>query len=98
MFDMLSSDFRTARFMTLPTRYVAAAETGTRIKVRQVSRQLNQNAPARQVTIRNGSRTTLLINVLRPCESDSMSLVNRDINSAVPLSEKRARSSASVRR
>ena len=46
MFDMLSSDRRTARFMILPARLAVSAETGTRTSARQVSRQFSQRAHA----------------------------------------------------
>ena len=64
---------------------VVYAETGTSTSARQVSRQFSQSAPHKQVMIRNGSRTTLLMTVLNPCAIESMSLVNRDMSSGRPL-------------
>ena len=75
-----------------------APEIGTRISVKQVSRQLNQSAPPRQLANRSGSRITLLISVLSPWPNESMSLVNRVISSDEPWSEKLARSRLIVRR
>ena len=98
MFDMLSRLRRTARFMILPARYVVAAETGTSTSASSVSRQLSQRAPARQLTIRSGSRTTRPRTVFRPWLSDSMSFVNRASSSAEPCSLNLARSSARVLR
>ena len=49
MFDMLSSERRTARFMIWPARLAVSAETGTRTSARQVSRQFSQMAMPRQL-------------------------------------------------
>ena len=46
MFDMLSSERRTARFMIWPARLAVSAETGTRTSARQVSRQFSQSGDA----------------------------------------------------
>ena len=70
---------------------------GTTMRVRQVSRQLNQKAPERQAMMRRGSRTTLDMRVERPWESESMSFVKRAMSSAAPLSPTWPRSSAMVR-
>ena len=78
--------------MILPTRNVVAPEMGIKIMVRQVSRQLIQRPRVKKVTIRMGSRITLLISVLSPWPNESMSLVNRAISSDEPWSEKLARS------
>ena len=66
--------------------------------MRHVSRQLNQSAPPRQLAIRIGSRTSLLISVTSPWPNESISLVNRAISSDDPWSEKLARSRLIVRR
>ena len=84
MFDMLSSDRRTARFMILPARLAVSPETGTSTIASSVSRQFSHMAILRQLIARSGSRTTLPSKVFRPWLSESMSLVNRDISSEDP--------------
>ncbi len=84
--------------MILPARLAVTAETGTSTRARQVSRQFSQRAIDKQLIARNGSRITLLNRVFNPCASESISLVNRAINSDEPWSLKLERSSARVRR
>ena len=84
--------------MILPARLAVRAETGTRTRVKQVKRQLRHIATPKQLNARSGSRITLPSRVLSPCATESMSLVNREINSAEPWSLKLERSSAIVRR
>jgi hypothetical protein len=95
---MLSSERRTACFMILPVRLAVNTEIGTSTIVRRVSRQFIQSAKPRQEAARSGSRMTLLSRVFNPWPTESMSLVNREINSADPWSLKLDRSSAMVRR
>ena len=79
MFDMLSSDRRTARFMILP-----GAVGRQRRDRHEDQRQAGQPPvePERRCpgssTIRSGSRITLLSRVFSPWPTESMSLVNRD--------------------
>ena len=81
-----SSSRLVACFMVRPILPSMNAAMGTMTKNSRVSRQLIMPANTTQVTTRSGSATSLPIKVLVPLPSASMSLVKRDIRSAVPRS------------